>query len=566
VSAIEDDPPHDDPPPDLHLVDDPGFDPWADNPPQPDDEEPPATSTVAPTVEAEGDRKAGPSQATRAIALAEKRYHLGVATSGETFAVVKGGPNIARPMRGSRSLRVEMANAYHEKYRHTASSGALSDALAVLEGRAQKTDPVDLPVRVAQHGAELIIDLGRVAGDAVRITPAGWELLDRSPVLFRRTKLTAPLPTPERGGTIEDLRRHVNIAEADWPLCVAWLVSAIMPDLPCPALLESGEQGTAKTTTARRFVALTDPSTAAVRPAPTDPGEWAVTASASRVVALDNLSGIAYWLSDALCRAVTGGGFVKRELYSDADLVVLEIRRAIILTAIDAGSLRGDLADRLVAVELERIPQSRRRDEAALTAQFDAELPRLVGALYTLTAQVLDALADVHVPRLPRMADYARVLAAVDQVLGTDGLDTFLTAGQRLAADVVDGDPVASAVRDFITTERYWSGAPGDLYKRVTPDHPGKDWPKAANAFSGRLKRCAPALREIGIEVEQDRDKTARTVRLWTHENGDDHPAATVTTTVTTVTTTPDDGPDDAGDDPMTVATVTPDANNDGLF
>lgn len=40
MSAIEDDPPHDDPPPDLHLVDDPGFDPWADDPPQPDDENP----------------------------------------------------------------------------------------------------------------------------------------------------------------------------------------------------------------------------------------------------------------------------------------------------------------------------------------------------------------------------------------------------------------------------------------------------------------------------------------------------------------------------------------------
>jgi hypothetical protein len=47
-----------------------------------------------------------------------------------------------------------------------------------------------------------------------------------------------------------------------------------------------------------------------------------IAAANGWVVSLDNLSHLQKWLSNAICRLSTGGGFATRELYSDADEVL----------------------------------------------------------------------------------------------------------------------------------------------------------------------------------------------------------------------------------------------------
>lgn len=71
------------------------------------------------------------------------------------------------------------------------------------------------------------------------------------------------------------------------------------------------------------------------------------------VVGLDNLSHIPRWLTDAMCRAVTGDGLVKRTRYSDADVTVLNYRRVLVVNGIDVGAVRGDLAARMIPIELQ---------------------------------------------------------------------------------------------------------------------------------------------------------------------------------------------------------------------
>lgn len=46
-----------------------------------------------------------------------------------------------------------------------------------------------------------------------------------------------------------------------------------------------------------------------------------------------------------MCRAVTGDGLVKRTLYSDTDVTVLNYRRVLVVNGIDVGAVRCDLAD-----------------------------------------------------------------------------------------------------------------------------------------------------------------------------------------------------------------------------
>lgn len=490
-----------------------GDDDFDDDPPPGDDGDDagPETSHNDAPEETTPARK---SAATRLVELAHEIYELHVDTDGTPHAVEQAGPNLALPFRAGRlGLRTQLSAAYLSSEGRVGPAAALADALTALEGEAALSAPAPTGLRLAANGDGIVLDLGEGEGRAVSIRPGGWSIVRESPVTFRRTALTSPLPDPVAGGSIDDLRELVNVSDASWPHLVGWLVAAFLPSIPHPVLSLHGEMGTAKTTTAATLVSLVDPSPAPLRTSPRDVDAWAIAAAGSWVVGLDNISGISGWLSDALCRAVTGDGIVRRQLYTDGDLIVIAYRRCVILTAIDAGAMRGDLADRLVRVGLERIAPSDRATDAEVAARLEEARPRILGALLDIVAQVLHVLPDVHLDTLPRMADYAKVLAAVDQVTGLDCLDRYLALGSELMADVVDDDPVAVAVRTLVERRGgHWSGTAGDLYDLITPDRPRKGWPSNPRSMAATVKAASTALRSVGIEVKSERTATARTI------------------------------------------------------
>ena len=54
-------------------------------------------------------------------------------------------------------------------------------------------------MRVAADGDDLYIDLADADWHAVRVTAAGWSIVQSPPVRFRRSAGMRPLPFPERG-------------------------------------------------------------------------------------------------------------------------------------------------------------------------------------------------------------------------------------------------------------------------------------------------------------------------------------------------------------------------------
>ncbi|HET6755941.1 MAG TPA: hypothetical protein VFH23_18530 [Jiangellaceae bacterium] len=225
------------------------------------------------------------------------------------------------------------------------------------------------------------------------------------------------------------------------------------------------------------------------------------------------MSDIQPWLSDAICRAVTGDGLLRRQLYTDSDVSVLAFRRVVALTSIDPGALNGDLADRLLTIELERIPESSRSAEEAMTQKWAELHAGVLGGLLHTTVNVLRALGPIRHTNLPRMADFARVLLAVDQVLGTNGYGTYAEQASRTAETVADGDSVIVAIREQVTQP--WDGTASELLKLLTPDKPPKDWPSTPQGMGGRLARAAPSLRSLGWTVEKLARSDKKGTRGW---------------------------------------------------
>lgn len=451
--------------------------------------------------ESECDR--APSVATQLVEIAQEMFAFGVSDLGEPFALPASGPKVVSMLRGSKtSLRALLAREFFARAGKAATQQALADALLVLEGVAQQTDPQTLYLRVAQHDGSLWLDLGDQTGRAVEINSGGWAIHEQPPVLFKRTSLTGALPEPQHGGEVADLWDWLNVSKDDQPLILAALVHALFSDEPHVVLAILGEQGTAKTTAAKILVLLLDPGPVPVRKPPRDAEAWVTAASGSWMVALDNLSDIPPWLSDAMCRASTGEGDVRRKLYTDGDFAVFAFKRCILFDGIDVGALAPDLAERAVPVVLDLIPDEKRKPEKAFWRGWPAAHPKLLGALLDLAVTVLANPAPAE--RSPRMADYAEVLGAVDAELGTNARERYARQSAALAADSLSSDPFAVRVQAIVTD--HFEGTSAELLDRATPKdpewHAPKDWPTKPRQVTSWLRRLAPAFRKTGWKIE----------------------------------------------------------------
>lgn len=439
-----------------------------------------------------------PTIATKLVSMALERYRFAATPDGEPFAVPLTSHLVRMLRGGSHSLRAELANAYYDATGKTPTSSALADALQVLEGTALRATPEPAYLRRAYAHGCLWIDRGDSSEQVIRVSPEGWTVTSKAPVLFRRTALTGPMPLPTRGN-MEELWSLLNVTEDDRALVLGWLVAALLSvDAPCPALALFGEQGTGKSTAMRLLVDIVDPSPVPCRKPPRDSDSWVTAASGSVVVGLDNLSVVSDMLSDTLCRAVTGDGDVRRQLYTDGGLYTFAFKRAIIVNGIDLGSLRGDLAERLLSIQLERIPAAQRMSEDDLNRRWAEARPSILGALLAATAATMGKKPSVELDEKPRMADFATILAALDQLNGTRSLGRYADKAGQIAADTLAAD-------DFIATlmnhPDEFTGTSAELLALLTPDQPPRGWPTPRNVTT-RLRRHAPALRGQGWTVD----------------------------------------------------------------
>lgn len=482
------------------------------------DWEPEAPADTAPAPQERAVWKAGKETlATKLVQLCEEHYQLGQSSEGKPFAVPTTGPHIARMITvGDQRLRNELSSLYMTRYGSVPNMSALNDALGVIQHRALQQEPTPVYLRIAPIAGGVAIDLGDRTGRAVLVTGDGWTI-GEPPVLFRRTVLTDRLPMPQRGGSLDMLRALLNVDDDAWELVRGFLVGSLITDGGLPVGVITGEQGTGKSGATKMLVQLLDPSKAPVRSVPKDERDWIVSSSASQVVALDNVSHIDQQLSDSICKAATGDGLVTRELYTNGEVSYVSIKRTVILNTIGTGSLRGDLADRTVPLRLTRISRQARRTEKELTDSFTQLCPQLLGGLYDLLSATLRVRPTIDLDELPRMADFAITLAALDEATGSHALATYLERSALLSEDVVGSDPVALAVMDLVARNGgVWKGTQTDLYRQLQrPEHVDrKYWPATPHKLRTVVDRAAPAMETLGVTFTDSRTGKGRWLKF----------------------------------------------------
>jgi hypothetical protein len=431
---------------------------------------------------------------------------------GEPFVVIeREGIAQTLPIR-STAFRNYLAAEFFAANQQAPSGESLRQTRYVLEGKAAFEGPeVEVYTRVAPgpDGASIYVDLADSKWRAVRIDSAGWGIVSKPPVRFRRAAGMLALPRPERGGSVETLRSFVNVAtDDDFALLVGWLVAGLRDRGPYPVLVMQGEQGSAKSTSSRVCRRILDPNKADMRSQPKEPRDLAIAANNSWVISLDNLSGVPDWLSDGLCRMSTGGGFATRTLYSDSDETILDSTRPILLNGIDSIATRGDLLDRAIVLNLPRLHDV--REEKNLWRDFEVSRPQILGALLDAVSLAIRNEEHTKLNTRVRMADAARWVVAAEPALPWEA-GTFLDAYADNRADanaiVLEGSPVAAALRTFLAKRQEFQGTATELLKLLEAEAGEKTvklkaWPSTPRALGGQIRRLAPNLRAAGIDVD----------------------------------------------------------------
>ncbi len=452
-----------------------------------------------------------PRGAPRLLALLDGET-LHVDPYGGTYIDLDGD---VIPLDPKNSLLFEnISSLYYRATGQTIGRDSLGAAVAVLSYKARREGRV-APMANRAHfdGDTLYYDLGN--GRAVRLAGGAWEVVPAPVGYFRTWTHKRPHPEPLSNGNAWRVFRLVHVAKDDQPLVLATLAACLVPRIARPALVITGSQGSGKSTAARFFKMLLDPGHPALTMIPRKPEDLDLLLERYFFLALDNISNLAPDIADTLSGVITGAAPQRRRLHTDNELMTLHADVTICFTSINSLSDRPDFMERTLRIQLERIEDTDRLADDELDSAFADELPGILGGLLSLLANGLEILPTYRPPRLPRMAAFARIAAAI-----AEGIESG--AGERYLAEffknqgaqhmeLAEGNLFFSAILEACAAGEPPCGTFKDVVtalKEIADPGPKDPFP-TARGFARALERLRVPLTTAGIGFEIDRRRTS---------------------------------------------------------
>ncbi|MFY9964964.1 MAG: hypothetical protein WAK50_04425 [Nitrososphaeraceae archaeon] len=165
----------------------------------------------------------------------------------------------------------------------------------------------------------------------IEISPdSGWNMLvgaDSSmPILFRRHN-QVPQAEPGRNydpDVFDQFIRLTNVRNKKHQLLLkVYVVSLLVPDIDHPILTTYGPKGSAKSFPLELIKKTIDPSVPVLLTLYRDQQQFIQQVNHYYLAYYDNVKFIPHWLSDEICKTVTGIGHTKRKLWTDDDELAL---------------------------------------------------------------------------------------------------------------------------------------------------------------------------------------------------------------------------------------------------
>ena len=420
-----------------------------------------------------------------------------------------------------------VSKLYYDNYdKKTASAEAINNAIRTIKGKAifeGQTIPLHLKVAWANeiNKDEIYYDLSDEKRRCIKITKGiGWKIINNQiEVLFKRYGHQAPQVEPSHDYDSKIFDKFIdslNIKNEKHKLLVKiWIISLLIPGISHPILLPYGEKGSAKSTLQKKIKTLIDPSPLDLFSIYNDKTQFIQQLAHNYLCFYDNVKREPGWLSDEVCRAVSGGAFSKRKNYTDDDDIPYKYKKILSFSGINIIFSEPDALDRSIKIELERIKDEDNIPDTKIEEELKQQIPALLGYIFDVVAKALEIKHSVKLKRVPRMADFAEWGEAIARALGykpLEFMDAYFENIGEQNIEIIEAIPFADAISKFLDYElTSWISSPQTFikYLKEFADNNNIDsskFPKSSQAISRKLNKIKSNLREgLSIEVIVDR-------------------------------------------------------------
>lgn len=227
-------------------------------------------------------------------------------------------------------------------------------------------------------------------------------------------------------------------------------------------------------------------------------------------------------------------------------------KRAIGFNGINLAATKADLLDRGLIILLDRLTEQQQKNISEIWEKFYEIKPKLLGYIFDIVVKALKMNMNrpVKLGKLPRMAEFAIWGETISRCIGNpdNAFNEAFKNNRRLQArQVLETSPVAMVLNEFMESmvedvqkgfdtvdirkhfnfenpeaDGYrWKGPATDLLKELTikalnigVSTKSKLWPGAPHILSRRLTEVRATLKEIGIEIQFDRENKKREITV----------------------------------------------------
>jgi hypothetical protein len=412
-------------------------------------------------------------------------------------------------------------------------------AIAIFDG-----ETIPLHLRVAWGSEEnkcnpgcIYYDMTDDNGGIIEISPNGWRIIPGTdlsePILFKRHNQIAQVQ-PDKYYPHDIFDKFLNLTnvknESHRLLLKVYIVSLFIPDIDHPILTTYGPQGAAKSFLLRLIKELVDPSKPVLLTLLRNIPEFIQQVNHNYLAFYDNVKFIPYWLSDEICKAVTGIGHTKRELYSDDDDIIYEHRRCIALNGINVALIEPDALDRSIFIELLEIDDDKRKKQEDLFIEFENIKPKLLAYLLDVIVKAMLIKPTLILPLLSRMADITEWGEAISRAMGYERM-SFVHAFNKNRNEqniiAIEENVVGSVLVKLCDSwnkagkeNPLFDSSPSLLYTTIVEFAEENDininlrqFPKAPHVLVKKLNTIKPNLKKAyGITIKIERDSSNNSV------------------------------------------------------
>lgn len=413
------------------------------------------------------------------------------------------------------------------------------DLKAVMEIRETKArfegSQVRLGNRVTSDDDAIYYDLHDKR--YIKVTPEGWEIIPADFPLYRRFTHMQAQKEPVAGGDPWPLFDFLTIAEENRLLMMVYLISLFIPRIAHPVLAIFGDQGSAKSFLCTAINRLVDPTLTERVIQPKNERDLIQTLRQKYVTVLDNLSKIDNRVSDIFCQVCTGGSISLRQLYTDEGENIAQFRHVVILNSVSLAIANADLMDRSIILKLHRISPEDRKPEQDLWRQFEAARPNILGGIFDTLVKAITLYPELtpeRLPRLPRLADFAKWGYAIAEALGKSGeqfLEDFSQNIKRQNQSVTEQNVLCQSILNLMADQGTYLKSVADTHTKLKhlagDDHRDETFPKLPHNLRKKLDLIRPTLDEHGITFQfSERTKHGYQVTFTNSNVAADEPIA----------------------------------------